>query len=116
MTATSPTGAGSSTSPHHRGSVSAAVSRTDDVLRRRRPVWDSARRLLRGRGDGDDLDIEALIDEQVDERIDVEVVTIGTAAQNLRAESDASQPAPEHVIVRNTGVRRRRRRRSGESR
>ena len=44
------------------------------------------------------------IDEQVDERLDVEVVPVGTATQNLRAESDASQPAPQHVVVRDTGI------------
>ena len=44
------------------------------------------------------------IDEQVDERLDIEIVPVGTAAQYLRAESDASQPAPQHVVVRDTGI------------
>ena len=44
------------------------------------------------------------IDEQVDERLDIEVVPVGTATQHLRAESDASQAAPQHVIVRDTGI------------
>ena len=44
------------------------------------------------------------IDEQIDERLDVEVVAIGTAAQDLRAEPDASQASPQHVVVRDTGI------------
>ncbi len=44
------------------------------------------------------------IDEQVDERLDIEVVPVGTATQDLRAESDAGQPAPQHVVVRDTGI------------
>src|SRR3954451_16956905 len=35
----------------------------------------------------------------------MEVVPVGTATQHLRAESDARQPAPQHVVVRDTGIR-----------
>ena len=45
----------------------------------------------------------AQIDEQIDERLDVEFVAIGTAAQNLGAEADARQASPEHVVVRHAG-------------
>ena len=44
------------------------------------------------------------IDEQVDERLDIEVVPVGTAAQDLRAEPDASQAAAQHVVMRDTGI------------
>ncbi len=46
----------------------------------------------------------AQIDEQSDERFDVEFVAIGAAAQNHGAQTDPRQASPEHIVVRNTGV------------
>ena len=46
----------------------------------------------------------AQVDEQIDERLDVEIVAIGTTAQHLGTEADSRQPAPEHVIVWHTGT------------
>src|SRR3954466_1163172 len=44
------------------------------------------------------------IDEKVDERLDIEVVPVGAATQDLRAQSDAGQPAAQHVVVCDTGI------------
>src|SRR3954462_12412434 len=44
------------------------------------------------------------IDEKVDERLDIEVVPVGTATQDLWAQSDAGQPAAEHVVLCDTGI------------
>ena len=43
----------------------------------------------------------AQIDEKVDERLDVQLVAIGTTAQHLGAEADARQTTAQHVVVRN---------------
>ena len=51
----------------------------------------------------------AQVDEQIDEGLDVEVVAIGPAAQDLGAEAQAGQASAEHLVV----LRQRRQRRRG---
>ena len=58
----------------------------------------------------------AQVDEQIDEGLDVEVVAIGPAAEDLGAEAQAGQASAEHLVVRNTGGGDVRGRRSVESR
>ena len=45
----------------------------------------------------------AQVDEQIDEGLDVDVVAIGPAAEDLGAEAQAGQASAEHLVVLNTG-------------
>ena len=47
----------------------------------------------------------AQVDEEIDERLDVEVVAIGPAAEDLGAEAQPGQASAEHLVVRHGDVR-----------